>query len=267
MRIIKKITRALILSIYNAEYIDKKLIDFIDFNDTKNFNELNSFIINIEKENYNIKNFYSLYFNPKFFPEIRKEMLTKKELFLIDLYYQTKNIKKLFEYIMDYKPFGILSSVIASLFVINDYYKKNKTFLMFYGYNFSEYYNGKKYEDIIEDAKESFLKLSISKKQYNVGEISKKINEIDLSFIKEKFSINLFGSVAKGTNDEYSDIDILIIWQNKSNLIPFYEKTIACLISQKFNDTKIDVTSIISTNRKSKFDKRVLSYAINICKN
>lgn len=268
MRTIMKITRAILLFIYNVEYINQRYDFYLNHNIIDNqIAHLKKFIKNYKKTNYTLFDFNSLYNSSLFFPEVKKINLSKKDLFYINLYFEMKNEKKLINYLFKNNSYGILTDVMVTLFIIYIYYYQNKKYIILYDYNMFEIHNEEKLENVITVAEENILAIEKNKKQYTIEEIKNIIRNINFSFIDLKFQIKLFGSVAKNTNNSKSDIDILLLWNKDSNLIPMYEKTIYQILSNKFIGNHIDLVSIVKGSNLTYFQSNILSYAIKLSDN
>lgn len=102
------------------------------------------------------------------------------------------------------------------------------------------------------------------KKIFTLEEISDTVKEFVYQF-KNNYGLRkvyLFGSYAKGNNDCYSDVDLLVVTdkQDIPNLIGQFCKTI---LSRHFN-LPVDVVCVASGKTDSGFSRHVLSYAVRL---
>ena len=110
-----------------------------------------------------------------------------------------------------------------------EYAKKHEAPLTFY---WDDYYLFRKTNDFIEIIKKAY-KISKhfleQKPQYTIEQVKAFLNEIIKGggFVFSNISkIILYGSLAKGTNKDYSDIDLLIVFKSNDPLNPLVVKVL-----------------------------------------
>lgn len=222
--------------------------------------------------------------------EIHKKIISKNDL--IDLDYLLNEIKKNFEIdikrnselyikilrfyvrgnyneiikeIMSAYDESIYKVVIAELITNAVLYKNEKRMLLF-RYNTMDYLSSKmdsNIDYIYELEKETFPYL-VKRKILSHEEI-KSILRFIKEYFKEEVTINdlkIFGSYAKRTQDEYSDLDIFM--EISENKIPI--KSIVLLLKDKISTTfnaSIDIIIHKKGEEYDLFDKKQLEYAIS----
>lgn len=176
-------------------------------------------------------------------------LIVEKAEELVEYYIEGATEQELFKYIMLREIFEEFNFPMAIIIFNLLYYKQNKKFLIFF------YKLEKHIDSIIKlDEKETlfFTNLININKDYSIKKYPpsfEKTREILISnfnMYKEKFKltrIGVFGSFARGTQNEYSDIDILVE-SDSHNLEEVSKKLISYLINDlgKYIDLKINKT-------------------------
>lgn len=146
--------------------------------------------------------------------------------------------------------------------------KKHETPLIFY---WSDYFLFKKTNDFTEVVKKAYKiskHLLEEKPQYTVLQVKTFLNKIILegSFVFSNiYKIILYGSLAKGTNKNYSDVDLLIIFNNNDPLNPLVIKVLADSFKTVCN--QFPDCNYIYKGQRNRFVDWILGYGVEVfCK-
>lgn len=140
--------------------------------------------------------------------------------------------------------------------------------LMFYWKDYLIYRKTNNYEKLFEKALNISKTLLKEKPQYTIEQIEVFLSRIIDSggFVFSNITkIVLYGSLAKGTNKSYSDIDLLIIFKNDDPLNPLVIKVF--IDSFKSATGQLPDCNYIYAGQKSRFIDWISSYGVEVfCK-
>lgn len=125
----------------------------------------------------------------------------------------------------------------------------------------------KNHKEIINSAKVETMYYLSEKRIFTINEIRNNINSFFLeneSFSKYIKHVYLFGSYAKGKNDNLSDVDLFFEITNKEdvNFIPLSYLLKKCM-KEKY-EMYIDVLIHYENKNYDQFEKKIMSYAIRL---
>ncbi|MBN3490234.1 nucleotidyltransferase domain-containing protein [Acholeplasma equirhinis] len=178
------------------------------------------------------------------------------------------DVYQIFSYIMLKNVFKEFSFIVSSMIFNNLYFKeKDKLLILYNGYQ-EKIYDSMQSKELfetvikeIEKAHEGYYKETQYKK---LEEIEKCIKEIPVSELQmfKITDIYVYGSFAKGTQNSYSDVDILV----EMNTDTSYDviKILVKNLFVKYLNTKIDVTIHKKNEPIKGFIKNILEYAKHI---
>ncbi len=142
--------------------------------------------------------------------------------------------------------------------------KKNDALLIFYWDDFFLYQkNG--FDAVVEKAIQKKEYLLKTKKQISIEKVKELVSLIiknNYFLYKNLLKVILFGSLAKNTNNEFSDVDLLFVYTKEEPI----SKQLAYIFKKEFSkrtERLLDVSSIIDGDN-NRFIDWVLSYGIEV---
>ena len=165
------------------------------------------------------------------------------------------------DYLNEYK------TLFIETFVNVIYYRQNKLMIIFRNSNLSGLKSDLEMirRKILEMLNETKFYLK-KKKVFTIEQIKQNISKFNNNYSKilniEK--IYLFGSYAKQKQDEFSDVDLLIFYKEKSNIDVSLNNLMIKSILLKEYEMYVDTVPIIEDYGLDSFDKLVMTYAIQL---
>lgn len=269
---IKYICRV-ITNLYQSIFMFENSNDIIDeirsgVKTTSN-NDLNSLIkyfdeLDCSKDD--LIEFTIKYYKKSLFPSLRKNDIDPYYIFKIKSYYNNVDYNGLVNLIINNRLFGCLNIVMIGLFVNLLRKKENKNFIIFRYYHENWLIdNLNKIDEIIEKIELESQKYLIKHKVYEINDVINYINQINrnvwLDFNVK--NVYLFGSYGKYKQDEYSDIDLLLVLEKSSDSKGVVEGIISNILFDKFKIPN-DVISIYEDEPIDSFKRGILKNSIKI---
>lgn len=224
------------------------------------------------EEEVNIDSLKSLYLH--FMPFIEKFIISDDTYnSIIDLWKKDNECYLLAKYIFDGNKFGRATSAIFSILFNKKRHQYNGEYVIFPGFSFKKLKDSlsstEEYLNVVLAIESANKKYFVEKKLFSNEEILTKVNSISkdaLDFLNVE-EIRIFGSYFKNTQNKYSDIDFLIVTNDKN----FDNNLTKSLLGKQFTDLfgeYVDLHAIdINSTKLDQFDFVVLLNSKCIRKN
>lgn len=202
----------------------------------------------------------------RFYEDITEEQLSHEIKVELNFIYSKKDIEKIFIFIINNINSDKKLLLLELLFnaISFEQYKKLYLFRSSYfdGYDYIDHFAYEKMCNIINKESDYYLE---KKRKVTVDEIKNNLEEV---IKKNSFDpikkVYLFGSYAKGTNDEFSDVDLLLVFDDETDAI------VLCPIIKDIlkEDYEIDSDIVPAIDGQlDEFDLHAVEYGILIYQN
>ena len=198
-----------------------------------------------------------------FFEKITCLKLENSFLYKLSEFYYREKQEIIFMELINRHSFSNSILLLGELLINSIRYKLGDEFVIvrksFFNFEKCDEMIMRKKLEIMENDSYLYLK---KKRNFSIDDIKSIIFDFknkyfELINIKEVY---LFGSYAKGKNDEYSDVDLAIRLEN-NNQSSFIESTILTKLKEEY-DMESDI--VLLGNKLDEFDETILKYSIRI---
>ncbi len=178
---------------------------------------------------------------------------------------------KFVKYILKYNIFFEYSYIMANIIFNHFFYLDKGIFLIFHSYLEKQFMTVAKghscltFKSLIQNLMNINEAYNVKKRILSIKDIKEKCKEFDISVL-EYMSVErilLFGSYVKGRNNEYSDIDMLVVIDDQKSKITIVRQLMENFINSYF-DVTVDVSVIDKSMELGRFEKNIIKYAIPV---